>query len=358
MASTMHFGEKYKQALMQGFKEKSYTESSMSHELDMEFSGVRTVHVLSLQTEPLQDYDRNAEVGTASRYGKTTEVGDVEQTFTMTQDKSLSLSVDKGNNKEQFNVKKAGAIMAAERDEHIVPELDRYRLQKWAQEAGIHKSLDAEPSKNTIVSDIINLHNDMVDAGVPATGCTLFIPRKYVPALKLSAEWVGLDSLGGKTLPSGSIGEVDGLAVKPVPTNRFPSDAYFMIINKSAVIAPMKINDFKGHTDPPGLSGDLIEFRMMHDAFVLGNKCSGVAVACKNSAVCAAPTATVASGNCTLASTTSGATILYTIDRSDPRYSKDAKTYTAAFPAPAGTTIRAVATKDGMFSSTVTEKKV
>ena len=48
--------------------------------------------------------------------------------------------------------------------------------------------------------------------------------------------------------------------------------------------------------------------------------------------------------------------MLYTTDGSDPRYSKDAKTYTAAFPAAAGTRIRAVATKDGMFSSDLTEK--
>ena len=119
--NTMHFGEKYRQAVLEGFRQRSYTESSMSHDLDLEFSGARTVHVLSLQTEPLQDYDRNGDLAEGSRFGQTKEVGDFEQTFTMTQDKSLSLSVDKGNNAEQFNVKKAGAIMAAERDEHVVP---------------------------------------------------------------------------------------------------------------------------------------------------------------------------------------------------------------------------------------------
>ena len=121
MANTIHLGEKYREALLEGFREKSYTESSFSHALDQTFSGVRTVHVMSLKTEPLQDYNRNVSVGSGSRYGETTEVGDFVQTFTMTQDKALSLSVDKGNNAEQFNVKKAGAIMAAERDEHIVP---------------------------------------------------------------------------------------------------------------------------------------------------------------------------------------------------------------------------------------------
>ena len=56
--NTMHFGEKYRQAVLDGFRQRSYTESSMNHDLDLEFSGARTVHVLSLQTEPLQDYDR------------------------------------------------------------------------------------------------------------------------------------------------------------------------------------------------------------------------------------------------------------------------------------------------------------
>ncbi|MFR8335120.1 MAG: hypothetical protein ACLU9S_24355 [Oscillospiraceae bacterium] len=45
--NTMHFGEKYRQAVLEGFRQRSYTESSMSHDLDLEFSGARTVHVLS-----------------------------------------------------------------------------------------------------------------------------------------------------------------------------------------------------------------------------------------------------------------------------------------------------------------------
>ena len=356
--ATIHLGERYRESLLESFRERSYTESSFSHDLNVEFSGTKTVHVLSLQTEPLQDYNRGKDVGSGSRYGPTKEVGDVEQTFTMTQDKALSLSVDKGNNQEQFNIKKAGAIMAAERDEHIVPELDKYRLNAWVQQAGIHEALSAAPTKADIVTAIVNLHNKMLDLGCPDSGLTLFIAREYVPALKLSPEWTGLDSLGGKSLPSGSIGQVDGLSVKPVPTARFPQGAYFMILQKSAVIAPMKINSFKAHTDPPGLSGDLLEFRMIHDAFVLGPKCNGVAVACASSSVVADPSISVSSSNATITSSTSSAVIRYTLDGSDPRYSTSAKTYTSAVPVSSGDVLRACATKDGMFSSAVVDKVV
>lgn len=354
MGSTIHFGEKYKQALMKGFDEKSETDSMFSHDMDVEFSGVRTVHVTSLKTEKMQDYDRSKTVGTGSRYGQTKEVGDEVQTFTMTQDKSLSLSIDKGNNAEQFNMKKAGAVMKAHRDEQIVPEVDKYRLQKWARDGGIHKELDAAPSKSTIVSQIIELHNEQLDAGVPDQ-IILTIARKYLPMLKLSTEWVGLDSLGGKTLPKGSLGEFDGMAVKPMANKKMPGNVPFMLTYKGSIIAPCKINDFKGHVDPPGLSGDLLEFRMMYDAFVIGKKANGVAVACLPGTVAATPTITVATGKATITSATDGATVYYTTDGSDPRYSVEAKAYTAAVTLAEGDQLRAYAAKDGMFHSGVAE---
>lgn len=354
MGSTIHFSEKYKQALMKGFDEKSETDSMFSHDLDMEFSGVKTVHVTSLKTEKMQDYDRSKAVGTGSRYGETKEVGDEVQTFTMTQDKSLSLSIDKGNNAEQFNMKKAGAVMKAHRDERIVPEVDKYRLRKWAEDAGIHKELDAAPTKSTIVSQIIELHNEMLDASVPDQ-ITLTIARKYLPMLKLSTEWVGLDSLGGKTLPRGSLGEFDGMPVKPMPNKKMPDNVPFMLTYKGSIIAPCKINDFKGHVDPPFLSGDLLEFRMMYDAFVLGKKANGVAAACLPNTVVKTPTITVSNGAATIATATTGATIYYTADGSDPRYSVEAKAYTAAVTLAAGDQIRAYAAKEGMFKSAVAE---
>lgn len=352
MGNTIHFGEKYKEALMRGFDKKSETDGLFSHDLDMEFSGVKTVHVTSLKTEPLQDYDRNAVVGKASRYGDTKEVGDEVQTFTMTQDKSLSLSIDKGNNVEQFNMKKAGAVMRAHRDERIVPTMDTYRLNKWAQDAGIHQELSAAPSKSNIVTQIIDLHNKMLDEGVSGP-ITLVLSRKYLTAVKLSDEWTALDSLGGKSLPKGTIGELDGMPLLPVTSKKMPANVPFMLLHKGSIISPSKINDFKGHVDPPGLSGDLLEFRMMYDAFVLAKKCKGCAAACLPGTVTATPKIAVDGNKATI--TCEGATIYYTTDGSDPRHSVEAKTYTAAIALEEGAELRAYAVADGKFNSEVAE---
>lgn len=347
--SVIHFSENHVKRLMKGFEEHAETDAMFSKELDMEFSGVYTVHVKNLKTEPMQDYNKSKSIDAGSRYGTTTEVGDEEQTFTMTQDKALSLSIDKGNNEGQFNMKKAGDVMKAERDEQINPAIDTYRLKKWAEEAGIHHELSAAPTKSNIVSAIIEQKNEMLDRGVPDK-IQLTIARKYLPMLKLSDEWVGLDSLGGKTLPKGTLGEFDGMAVKPMTNAKMPANVAWMLTYKGSIIAPSKIKKFVGHVDPPGLNGDLLEFRLIHDAFVIGKKANGVSVAILNGYVQATPSISVASGKATITSTDAD-TIYYTTDGSDPRYSVERKTYTAAVAVTAGDVVKAYAVKAGKYSS-------
>lgn len=355
MSVTIHFDEKYKAALVQGFDKGSETDGLFDHSLDVEFSGVKTVHVKNLRTEPLQDYDRTKAVGTGSRYGDTKEVGNEEQTFTMAKDRSLSLSVDKGNNIEVMDKHKVGAIMKAEMDEHIIPEVDTYRLKKWAANAGMHEELAAAPTTDTIIGYIVKARNKQRDKGVKGD-VSLLIPYEYLDTLQLAKQWVNLDSLGGKTLPKGTVGQISGMNVLPMSNDRMPANVVFMILHKKSVISPMKIKEFKGHVDPVGLSGDLIEFRMMYDAFVLGKKADGVLVACAPNTVVKTPTITMSGKAATIETTTSGATVYYTTDGSDPRYSVEAKAYTAAVTLTSGDRLRAYAAKDGMFNSAVAAK--
>lgn len=351
--ATIHFGEKHKEQLLEKFAEVSVTDSMFSHEMDTQFSGVATVHVTTIKTEKLQNYDRNKNVGSGSRYGEVKEVGTEVQTFTMTQDKSLPLSIDKGNKQDEFNFKSAGKVMDAHRKEQIVPEVDTYRLRRWAELGGIHKELDAAPTKSTIAEQIITLHNDAVNRGNVPDDFQLTIDRAYLPTLKLADEWIRADSLAAKTLPKGTIAEFDGMPVRPIPSRRMPAGVPFMLTYKNALIAPMKINDFKGHTDPPGLSGDLLEFRMRHDAFVIGVRADGVVVACLPGTVTEVPTIQVTGSNATI---DGDGTVYYTTDGSDPRYSKEAKLYSGAFAVTAGAEIRAYAHEEGKFWSDVAKR--
>ena len=53
---------------------------------------------------------------------------------------------------------------------------------------------------------------------------------------------------------------------------RVPENFGFMVAHPCATVAPTKLADYKTHQDPPGISGQLIEGRVVYDAHVLDNK--------------------------------------------------------------------------------------
>ena len=115
----------------------------------------------------------------------------------------------------------------------------------------------------------------------------------------------------------------------------------------------MKLNDYKIHSDPPGISGDLVEGRVIFDAFVKGSKAAGIYVAAANGTVSAAPTISISGHQATISGT---GTVLYTIDGSDPRYSASAQTYSDAVTVESGDVVRACAIDGEKFCSPVAEK--
>ncbi|MCI7262893.1 MAG: hypothetical protein MR562_06750, partial [Clostridiaceae bacterium] len=74
----------------------------------------------------------------------------------------------------------------------------------------------------------------------------------------------------------GVISNLDGANVIKVPSVRLPAGFGFILAHPSATVAPMKLTDYKIHQDPPGISGNLVEGRVVYDAFVLDNKAKAI----------------------------------------------------------------------------------
>ena len=136
-----------------------------------------------------------------------------------------------------------------------------------------------------------------------------------------------------------------------------PTDVYFMLVFKGSAISPVKLQDYKINTEPQGISGDLVEMRLMYDSFVLGTKADGIYIATVTGKVATTPTISFASNVMTLTGD-DGATFVYTTDGSDPRYSKSAETYssTSKPTIAAGATVKAAAKKAGLYQSGVATK--
>jgi len=164
------------------------------------------------------------------------------------------------------------------------------------------------------------------------------------------------------------VGEIDGMKVVKVPNSYFPGGVYWLITHKSAILGPSKLQDYKIHKDPPGINGDLVEGRVLHDAFVLEAKKNAVYVAANAAKVANVPTITdnATSDIFNLASTTANAKLYYTVDGSDPRYSANVIAYAtnvnyAAANYPSGTVVKAYASDltngvlpSGVVSATLT----
>ncbi len=345
----INYAEAFAPKVAEAFKLNSITDSARG--TGYSFTGVRTIKVMSVDTVPLNNYRRSG----SNRYGEPVELGDTIQEMTLRDDKSFAMTIDKGNQADQLNLKGATRAMRRETEQVLIPYVDKYRLKEWACHAGIVVPLASAPGKSDIVDVLFDAGSEMSNRLVPLTNRTLFIRNSIFKVLKASNQVIGNDALGKKVITRGDMGQFDGMTVKAVPDSYFPADVYFMIKYKGCTVDPVKLNDANIHKDPPGYSGHLLEGRFYHDAFVLGAKCDGLYVGIVKDKQTAAPTITESSGKLTLAS--AGAAIYYTTDGSDPRYSAKATVYSAHIDAPAaGEKLRAYAVKDGLFPSNVVEK--
>lgn len=346
----INYASAFEKKVQEAFKKESITDSATGKEYS--FAGNRTIYAYSVDTVPLNDYKRSG----ANRYGDPQELGDTVQELTMRDDKAFTMTIDKGNNADQMNIKGATRAIKRETEQVVIPYMDKYRLKEWAYNAGLIVGLTSAPAKNTIVEMIFDADEAMSDALVPAGDRTLFIPNAYFKLLALSNEFIGIDDLGKKSVSRGEVGEVCGMTVKRIPSSYMPPNAYFMIKYRGSSVDPVKLSETHIHQDPPGISGNLLEGRYYHDAFVLSNKANGIYVAAASSSVTAAPSISDSSGTVTITGT---GTVKYTTDGSDPRYSSSAKIYSGTFSEEEGTIVKAVAYGTGTnYPSSVKEYEV
>lgn len=345
MAINLH--TKYDKKIQERFVRESLLTGVLDNSYS--FTGVKTVKISTPITVPMADYTRSG----TNRYGTPTEMQDIVQELTLTQDKSFSLTIDKGNNADQSGIKEAGKMLSLQIAEQAVPLMDKYGFSRLSQMAGRIVGNGTALSKANVCERITAGTTYMDDAEVPSAGRVLFVPSDTYAKLRLSEEFQKCDGLLDKSLAKGQVGTYDGMRVVKVPTGRWPANVNFIIVHKRSACAPVKLNDTKLHTDPPGISGNLLEGRQYYDLFVYGAKCDGVYVEVNTASgagtVCATPTLSAGA----LASTTGSAVIKYTIDGTDPRYSATAEIYTDKLTAAAGTEVRAYAYKDGAFPSGV-----
>ena len=137
--------------------------------------------------------------------------------------------------------------------------------------AGTAPEAAALTSENIYV-EILKANKALDDAEVPETGRQLIVTPDTHTLMKQCKDITMETNIGNDLRLKGVISNLDGANVIKVPAVRLPEKFGFMLCHPVACVAPVKLEDYKIHEDPPGISGSLVEGRVCYDAFILENK--------------------------------------------------------------------------------------
>jgi len=111
---------------------------------------------------------------------------------------------------------------------------------------------------------------------IPETNRILVVNPDVYTLMKKSKDIIMETDISNDLRIRGVVAMIDGAMVIKVPAIRLPQGIGFMMAHPVATVAPVKLEDYTIHDNPPGISGALVEGRINYDAFVLDNKAKAI----------------------------------------------------------------------------------
>lgn len=233
------------------------------------FQGVKTVNVYSVPTVAMTNYSRTG----ANRYGTPSELQNTIQELTLTKDRAFTFTIDRGNKNQSQMVMDAGRALTRQIREVVVPEIDAYVLDKIARAAfTAGYTLATAATKSNAYELFLKGQESLGNQNVPDSGRVCFCSYAFANYLKQDPAFMKESQRSKEMIDKGILGEVDGAKIVKVPASRLPTGCAFILTHPEAACAPKQLEDYKIHDNPPGISGWLVEGRVIYDCFVLSQK--------------------------------------------------------------------------------------
>ena len=259
--------------------EQFSTESRKSLLTNQSFNwtGAHTIKVYKVGTSEMHDYDRegaNTETNW-NRFGPVAGLDATTEEFTLKKDRSFAFAIDKLDTDETQQQLSAASALARQNREVVIPEVDAYTYGVMCANAGT-KVTGVELTAENIYEEILKASEVLDNAEVPETGRVLVVTPSTYALMKKCPDIMLETDIGSDMRLKGVIAMIDGASVLKIPAARLPEGFGFMLAHPCACVAPTKLEDFRVHQDPPGISGSLVEGRICYDAFVLENKTKAI----------------------------------------------------------------------------------
>ena len=272
MAEERNLAAKYAKQVDERFTSESQAMLALNN--NYSFVGVKTVNIYSIPTVPMQDYNRD---GSGNRYGEPKNLGRNVQTMTIARDRSFSFTIDRGDKLQSEMVSDAGRALSREVKEVWAPEFDTYVFRKLAAAATARGNYATEEiTKDNAYEMFLRGMEHMGDKSVPDSGRVAFCSYKFANLLMQDPAFVKQGDKSQDMVSRGVIGDVDGCKIVRVPSSKLPAGCAFLLTHKVAATGPKQLEDYKTHDNPPGISGWLVEGRVIYDCFVLREKADAI----------------------------------------------------------------------------------
>lgn len=267
----VNLAQKYSSVLDQVFTAGSYTDKYVNKKYD--FDGVQTINVYTVTTVEPTNYSRTE---TGDRFGGNNELQNVVTPYTLDNDKSFKLVIDRGNYEQTALAEKAGAVMKAEMEERVIPMIDADRIKAAA--TGATAVSQAITAGDNAYTDILKAEAFLDEDKAPVEGRVLFVTPGYYNTIKeYITTTMHADTYSSKLISRGYVGELDGIPVVKVPTSYFPTKTNAVLWHRDALLGAKQIMNTRIKTDSELVDGTLLLGRFIYGSFVLNGKKKSVA---------------------------------------------------------------------------------
>lgn len=256
---------------------KSKTDLIVNKGIRLDFNGKNSVTIYNVDTVAEGDYVRSG----TNRFGALVELGTGTQTFTLSQDKAFTFTIDRGNLEDSMMAQEVAKSIKRQVDEVSTPATDVYRLSVLSSYAITNSKgvISGTPvAYNTIYKLILDQQAAMSELSVPEEGRVLFITPTNLNLLKRDPEFKRDCDTSYSDTKKGIVGMVDGLTIVVCPSTYFVTKFEFMIVKDDLLVSPMKFNSVRTLDDVQGIDGWVAEGRRYYDAFLPLQKIAGLRI--------------------------------------------------------------------------------
>lgn len=203
------------------YSTKVKTDLIVNKGIRLDFNGKNSVTIYNVGTVSEVDYIRSG----ANRFGQLVELGTGTQTFTLSQDKSATWSIDRGSYNDSMMVTEAAASVKRQLREVALPNVDKYRLatlQAYAV-ANSQSQVTALSTSNAYSTFIAQTAN-LVDQQIWGDNLVAFMTQTTYNLLRQDPAFKVASSEAYKDVKTGVVNEVDGVKIVIVPTSYLPAN--------------------------------------------------------------------------------------------------------------------------------------